>query len=142
MACYPEKHEEAPNLSFDVQWAKKKVEAGAGYLVTQMFFDNQKYFDFVDLCRKEGITVPIVPGLKPICFLNQLNVLPKVFHVDFPEALSVELAKCKTDEQACEVGVEWCTMQANELKQKGVPSLHFYTFMATESVRKIATSVY
>ncbi len=83
-----------------------------------------------------------MPGLKPICFLNQLNVLPKVFHVDFPEALSVELAKCKTDEQACEVGVEWCTMQAKELKQKGVPSLHFYTFMATESVRKIATRVY
>jgi methylenetetrahydrofolate reductase (NADPH) len=142
MACYPEKHEEAPNLSFDVQWAKKKVEAGAGYLVTQMFFDNQKYFDFVDLCRKEGINVPIVPGLKPICFLNQLNVLPKVFHVDFPEALSLELAKCKTDEQASEVGIEWCTMQAKELKQKSVPSMHFYTFMATESVRRVAEIVY
>jgi len=142
MACYPEKHEEAPNLSTDIHWARQKVESGAGYLVTQMFFDNQKYFDFVDACRKEGITVPIIPGLKPITFANQFTVLPKIFHVDLPESFSQELSKCKTDSEAVEVGVEWCTMQAKELKEKGVPSLHFYTFMATESVRRVAEKIY
>jgi len=142
MACYPEKHEEAPNLASDIHWAKQKVEAGASYLVTQMFFDNQKYFDFVEACRKEGITVPIIPGLKPICFANQMTVLPKIFHVDLPEAFSHELSKCSTDAEAVEVGVEWCTMQARELKGKGVPSLHFYSFMATESVRRVAEKIY
>ena len=142
MACYPEKHEEAPNLLTDIHWAKQKVDAGASYLVTQMFFDNQKYFDFVENCRKEGITVPIIPGLKPITFANQLTVLPKIFHVDLPESFSHELEKCKNDEEATEVGVEWCIKQANELKEHGVPSLHFYSFMATESVRRIAEKVY
>jgi methylenetetrahydrofolate reductase (NADPH) len=142
MACYPEKHDEAPNLVADIHWAKQKVEAGASYLVTQMFFNNQKYFNFVDTCRKEGINVPIIPGLKPICLTNQLTALPKIFHVDLPEALSNELVKCKTDAQAVEVGVEWCTMQAKELKEKGVPSLHFYSFMATESIRRVAEKIY
>lgn len=142
MACYPEKHEEAPNLLTDIHWAKQKVEEGASYLVTQMFFDNQKYFDFVENCRKEGINVPIIPGLKPITFANQLTVLPKIFHVDLPESFSHELEKCKNDEEATEVGIEWCTNQATELKEHGVPSLHFYSFMATESVRRVAEKVY
>jgi methylenetetrahydrofolate reductase (NADPH) len=142
MACYPEKHEEAPNLESDLLWAKKKVENGAEYLVTQMFFDNQKYFKFVKKCREIGITVPIIPGLKPITFCNQLTVIPKIFHIDFPEAFACELAKCKTDQDAVEVGVEWCTTQAKELKQSGVPSIHFYSLMATESVRRVAKEVY
>jgi methylenetetrahydrofolate reductase (NADPH) len=142
MACYPEKHDEAPNLASDIYWAKQKVENGASYLVTQMFFDNQKYFDFVDTCRKEGITVPIIPGLKPIVFMNQLIVLPKIFHVDIPETFSKELEKCKTDIEAAEVGIEWCTLQAKELKEKGVPSIHFYSMMATQSVRKVAENIY
>jgi len=142
MSCYPEKHDEAPNLASDLYWAKEKVKAGASYLVTQMFFDNQKYFDFVDLCRKEGINVPIIPGLKPITFLNQLTVLPKIFHVDMPETFAKELGTCKTDAEAVEVGVEWCTLQAQELKAKGVPSIHFYTMMATNSVKRVAQAVY
>lgn len=142
MACYPEKHEEAPNLASDLKYAKMKVEAGASYLVTQMFFDNQKYFDFVDACRNEGINVPIIPGLKPINFLSQLNALPKIFHVDLPDALASELTKCTTDEHVAEVGVEWCTMQAKELKERGVPSIHFYSLMATQSVKRVAANVY
>jgi methylenetetrahydrofolate reductase (NADPH) len=142
MACYPEKHEESPNIASDVFYAKQKVDAGASYLVTQMFFDNQKYFDFVNQCREAGITVPIIPGIKPINFLNQLTVLPKIFHVEFPEALALELNKCTTDADAVEVGVEWCTLQAKELKGREVPSIHFYSMMATESVRRVAQNVY
>lgn len=142
MACYPEKHEEAPNLATDIHWAKSKVDNGASYLVTQMFFDNQKYVAFVDACRKEGITVPIIPGLKPINLVNQLTVLPKIFHVDLPEDLAKALAGCKSDADAATVGVEWCTQQARELKALGVPSIHFYSMMATESVRKVASAIY
>lgn len=142
MACYPEKHEEAPNIDTDIVWAKKKVENGAEYLVTQMFFDNEKYFSFVEKCRKNGIYVPVIPGIKPVTLCNQLTVLPKIFHVDIPEAFAIELAKCKTDEQATEAGVEWCIMQAKELKGRGVPSIHFYSFMAAESVCKVAKAVY
>ncbi|MCL1942914.1 MAG: methylenetetrahydrofolate reductase [NAD(P)H] [Candidatus Azobacteroides sp.] len=142
VAGYPEKHEEAPNLQSDLQRLKEKVDAGAEYVVTQMFFDNEKYFDFVDKCRAEGITVPIVPGLKPINLLDQISVIPKIFHVDLPEALSIELRKCKNNEDAKEVGVEWCTMQAGELKAKGVPSIHFYSLMATQSVKRVAEKVY
>jgi len=142
MACYPEKHEEAPNMASDIYWAKQKVDAGASYLVTQMFFDNQKYFDFVKECKEIGINVPIIPGIKPITFMNQLTALPKIFHVDMPEAFSVELAKCKTDAEATEVGVEWCILQAKGLKEKGVPSIHFYSMMATQSVKRVAQAVY
>jgi len=142
MACYPEKHEEAPNLASDIYRAKQKVDAGASYLVTQMFFDNQKYFDFVKECRQEGINVPIIPGLKPITFMNQYTALPKIFHVDLPEAFSGELAKCKTDAEATEVGIEWCTQQAKGLREHGVPSIHFYSMMATQSVKKVAEQVY
>ncbi|MEA4937796.1 MAG: methylenetetrahydrofolate reductase [NAD(P)H] [Paludibacter sp.] len=142
MACYPEKHEEAPNLASDLIYAKQKVDAGAEYLVTQMFFDNQKYYDFVDKCREQGINVPIIPGIKPITLQNQLTVLPKIFHTDIPEDFAAELRKCKSDADAVEVGVEWCIRQANDLIQHGVPSIHFYSMMATQSVKRVAKAVY
>jgi methylenetetrahydrofolate reductase (NADPH) len=142
VACYPEKHEEAPNMDSDMAFLKQKIASGAGYAVTQMFFDNRKYFEFVDRCRKEGVAAPIIPGIKPIVFINQLTVLPKVFRTDIPEALSGELRKCKTDEDAKQVGVEWSIEQCKELIRAGVPSLHFYTLMATDSVRKIAKEIY
>ncbi len=142
MACYPEKHEEAPNMESDIRYAKQKVENGADYLVTQMFFDNSKYFSFVERCRQEGITVPIIPGIKPIVFCNQLTVLPRIFRSDIPEPLAIELRKCKSDEEAKEVGIEWAITQCKELMAHGVPSLHFYTMMASESVRRIAKEIY
>lgn len=142
MACYPEKHEEAPNLDSDLYYAKMKVDAGAEYLVTQMFFDNQKYYDFVEKCKANNIHVPIIPGIKPITLKNQLTVLPKIFHTDIPEAFAAELRKCKNDEEAVEVGVEWCTNQANDLKNHGVPSIHFYSMMATQSVKRVAKAVF
>ena len=142
MACYPEKHEEAPNMDSDIFYLKQKVANGADYLVTQMFFDNQKYYDFVDRCRAEGITVPIIPGIKPIVFKSQLTVLPKIFRSDIPEPFASELRKCQTDEEVKEVGIEWCTSQCKDLIAHGVPSLHFYTMMATESVYKVAKQIY
>lgn len=142
MACYPEKHEEAPNLESDLQYARQKVEAGAEYLVTQMFFDNQKYFDFVAKCKENGIHVPIIPGIKPITLQNQMTVLPKIFHTDIPEAFAAELRKCKSDADAVEVGVEWCIKQAKDLIAHGVPSIHFYSMMATQSVKRVAQAVY
>lgn len=142
VAGYPEKHYEAPNLEEDMRNLKKKVEAGADYIVTQMFFDNQKYYDFVARCRAEGITVPIIPGIKPIVLCSQLTVLPNVFHVDMPDDLVIELKKCKTDADAKAVGVEWCIKQARDLIAHGVPSIHFYSFLATDSVRQVAAAVY
>lgn len=142
VAGYPEKHDEAPNMDSDIYWLKEKVKAGAEYVVTQMFFDNQKYFDFVDRCRAEGITIPIIPGLKPLTVPDQMTVLPKIFHVDIPEAFTKELRKCDNDEAVRQVGVEWCTQQAKELIAHGVPSIHFYTLMATKSVKEVAQAVY
>lgn len=142
MACYPEKHEEAPNMESDLFYLKEKVKNGAEYLVTQMFFDNSKYFAFVDRCRAEGINVPIIPGIKPIVFKNQLTVLPKVFRSEIPEPFAAELRKCKDDSEAKEVGVEWCIQQCKELIAYGVPSLHFYTMMASDSVYKVAKAIY
>jgi 5,10-methylenetetrahydrofolate reductase len=142
MACYPEKHEEAPNLESDIFYAKEKVKNGAEYLVTQMFFDNEKYYSFVDRLRQEGITVPIIPGIKPIVLMNQLTVLPRIFRSEIPEELAAELRKCKTDEEAKVVGVEWGVHQCKDLIAHGVPSLHFYTMMATDSVQKIAHQIY
>ena len=142
MACYPEKHEEAPNLESDIFYAKEKVKNGAGYLVTQMFFDNSKYYAFVERLRAEGITVPIIPGIKPIVFMDQLTVLPKIFRSEIPEALAAELRKCKTNEEAKEVGVEWCIGQCKDLIRNNVPSIHFYTFMATDSVYRTAKEIY
>lgn len=142
MACYPEKHEEAPNMDSDIHYLKEKVRNGASYLVTQMFFDNGKYYAFVDRCRKEGINVPIIPGIKPVVFCNQLTVLPRVFRSDIPEPFAAELRKCKTDDEAKEAGVEWCILQCKDLIAHGVPSLHFYTMMASDSVYRVAKEIY
>lgn len=142
VAGYPEKHEEAPNLTDDIQRLKQKVDNGAEFVITQMFFDNRKYFQFVDKCRKVGIQVPIIPGLKPITLLNQLTVLPKIFHVDIPVDFSHELRKCKSNDEVVEVGIEWCKQQAKELITAGIPNIHFYTMMARESVRRIAKEVF
>jgi methylenetetrahydrofolate reductase (NADPH) len=127
VAGYPEKHFEAPNMDSDLQYLKNKVELGADYIVTQMFYDNEKYYAFVKACREIGITVPIIPGLKPIYTLKQLTMLPKVFHIDLPTVLSNEVAKCKTDEEVEKVGTEWLLHQSRELKKFGVPVLHYYT---------------
>jgi methylenetetrahydrofolate reductase (NADPH) len=142
VACYPEKHEEAPNLESDLAFLKQKIEMGAGYAVTQMFFDNRKYFDFVERCRADGITVPIIPGIKPIVFQDQLEALPRIFHTEIPETLALELRKCKNNDEVKCVGIEWSIEQCKELIRYGVPSLHFYTLMATDSVREIAKAVY
>jgi len=142
MACYPEKHEEAPDMESDIYYAKEKVKNGADYLVTQMFFDNAKYFSFVDRMRAEGIDVPIIPGIKPIVFKNQLTVLPEVFHAEIPEPLASELRMCKNDDDAKAIGIEWCVQQCKKLIQRGVPSIHFYTFMATDSVYQVAKRIY
>ena len=142
MACYPEKHEEAPDMDSDIFYAKKKIENGADYLVTQMFLDNSKYYAFVDRMRAEGVSAPIIPGVKPIVFADQLTVLPRVFHSGIPEELAHELRQCKTDDEAKEVGVEWGIRQCKDLIAHGVPSIHFYTLMATDSVRRIAKEIY
>ena len=127
VAGYPEKHFEAPNMDSDLKYLKEKVDAGADYIVTQMFFDNAKYFSFVDACRKVGITVPIIPGLKPVYTRKQLTVLPKTFHIDLPTELSNEMAGCQTDMDVEKIGTEWLLHQSKELKKAGVPVLHYYT---------------
>ncbi len=127
VAGYPEKHFESPNLSTDLMNLKAKVDAGAEYITTQMFFDNKKYFDFVKACRENAIEVPIIPGLKPITSKKQLSMLPKVFHVDIPADLSNAVMKCKTDEEVEKTGTEWLIQQCLELKKAGVPVLHYYT---------------
>lgn len=127
VAGYPEKHFEAPNMQTDLQYLKAKVDAGAEYITTQMFFDNKKYFDFVKACRDAGISVPVVPGLKPISTKKQLTVIPRTFHVDIPEELSTEILKCKTDADVEVVGTEWLLKQSKELQKAGVPGLHYYT---------------
>lgn len=143
MACYPEIHEDAPNMDSDIYYMKKKAENGAEYFVTQMFFDNEKYYSFVERCRKEGITQPIIPGVKPIVLANQRTVLPQIFRSSIPEELEKELIKCGDDDiKAKEVGVEWGIKQCKDLIAHGVPSIHFYSLMATESVRRIAKEVY
>jgi methylenetetrahydrofolate reductase (NADPH) len=126
-AGYPEKHFEAPNLETDLRYLKAKVDAGAEYIMTQMFFDNQKFFDFVKNCRALGITVPIIPGLKPITNKKQLTILPKIFHVDIPTNLSNAISGAKTDEEVEQIGTEWLIQQSKELKEFGVPVLHYYT---------------
>ncbi|MEJ7738801.1 MAG: methylenetetrahydrofolate reductase [NAD(P)H] [Chitinophagaceae bacterium] len=127
IAGYPEKHFESPNLETDMAYLKAKVDSGAEYIMTQMFFNNQKFFEFVKICQDNGIEVPIIPGLKPITNKKQLNILPKTFHVDIPNELSNNIMKCKTDEDVEKVGTEWLIQQSKELKQFGVPVLHYYT---------------
>ncbi len=142
VAGYPEKHEEAPNMDQDIYWLKKKVEAGAEYIVTQMFYDNTKYFDFVDRVRKEGIEVPVIPGIKPFSKLSQLSVIPKTFKVDLPQELAVEVLKCKNDSDVKALGIEWCINQCRELISYGAPGIHFYTVGAVDNVRQVATQIY
>ncbi|MGQ1945771.1 methylenetetrahydrofolate reductase [Geofilum sp. OHC36d9] len=142
VAGYPEKHVEAPDLDSDVYWLKKKVDAGAEYVITQMFFDNNRFFDFVKRCRKVGIDVPIVPGLKPVTTKDQLSVLPDIFNIQFPTQLAAELRRCKTDEDAARVGVEWSVCQSKELLANGFNLIHFFSMMATGSVSKIAGQIY
>lgn len=127
VAGYPEKHFEAPNLETDMSYLKAKVDAGAEYIMTQMFFNNQKYYDFVKICRDNGITVPVIPGLKPITNKKQMTILPKTFHVDIPAELSAEIIKAKTDEDVEKIGTEWLIQQSKELREYGVPVLHYYT---------------
>ena len=127
VAGYPEKHFEAPNMDADLAYLKAKVDAGADYIITQMFFDNAKFYAFVDACRAVGITVPIIPGLKPVYSKKQLNILPKTFHIDLPRDLSNEILNCKTDAEVEQVGAEWLLMQSKDLKKNGVPVLHYYT---------------
>ncbi len=137
VACYPEKHEEAPNLERDMQYLKEKQDLGAQYAVTQLFFDNRKYFEFVERAREMGITMPIIPGIKPMAKLSQLTVVPKTFHCDIPEALAREIVKCKTDEDARQLGIEWTTEQCRELYAHGVNNIHFYTVSAVDSVVEV-----
>ncbi|MCH5237563.1 MAG: methylenetetrahydrofolate reductase [NAD(P)H] [Muribaculaceae bacterium] len=142
MACYPEKHEEAPNMESDIYYLKKKVEGGADYFITQMFFDNSKFFDFVARCREEGINVPILPGIKPLSKKSHLTVLPKTFKIDLPEDLASEVRACRNDEEAKEIGVKWAIRQCRDLLDHGFPGVHFYTMSASDSVVKIAEKVY
>ncbi len=142
IAGYPEKHYEAPNMENDLHWTKAKIDAGADYIVTQMFFNNQAYFDYVKACRENGINVPIVPGLKPLTKKYQLNSIPRIFHVDLPEDLAKEMLRAKNAEARVQVGIEWCIMQSKELKAAGVPCLHYYTMGDSETIRKIAEAVY
>ncbi len=137
VACYPEKHEEAPNLERDMEYLRQKQELGAQYAVTQLFYDNQKYFEFVDKARQMGITIPIIPGIKPLAKLSQLTVVPKTFHCDIPESLAREIVKCKTDEDAKRLGIKWTVQQCRELYEHSINDIHFYTIGAVDSVVEI-----
>ena len=142
VAGYPEKHMEAPSMKSDLHFLKEKIKLGADYIITQMFFDNNKYFEFVDLCEKEGINVPIIPGLKPISTLKQLNLIPHRFHCDLPEPLIKEIIKCKDNSQVREVGIEWCIEQSKELKSKNVPFLHYYSMGRSSNIKKVAEAIF
>lgn len=142
VAGYPEKHEESPNADMDLAMLKAKVDAGAEYIVTQMFFDNRHYFDFVDKCRGIGINVPVIPGLKPIVGLRQMTLLPRVFKVDLPQEVATELMKCRDDNEAKAVGVEWCAAQSRDLIAHGVKSIHYYSHNAVRSVEKVVKAVF
>ncbi|MCR5198815.1 MAG: methylenetetrahydrofolate reductase [Prevotella sp.] len=137
VACYPEKHEEAPNMESDMHWLLEKQRLGAQYAVTQLFFDNQKYFSFVERARQMGITIPIIPGIKPLAKLSQLSVVPRTFHCDIPQPLAVAIASCHTDEDACRLGIEWTTQQCRELYAHGINDIHFYTMGAVDAVVEI-----
>ena len=142
VAGYPEKHMEAPSMKSDLHFLKEKIKLGADYIITQMFFDNNKYFEFVDLCEKEGINVPIIPGLKPISTLKQLNLIPHRFHCDLPEPLIKEIIKCKDNSQVRQVGIEWCIEQSKELKSKNVPFLHYYSMGRSSNIKAVAEAIF
>ena len=139
VAGYPEKHYEAANMESDIQNLKRKVEAGADYIITQMFFDNQCFYDFVKRCREAGITVPIIPGLKPISAPRQIDLLPRSFHIDIPQTLVDELHKTRTPEAAYQVGIEWCIAQSKDLLAHGVPAIHYYTMAKTDNICQIVS---
>jgi methylenetetrahydrofolate reductase (NADPH) len=142
VAGYPEKHFEAPNMASDIHFTKQKVDAGAHYIVTQMFFDNAKFFDYQDQCRANDINVPIVPGLKPLTKKYQLSSIPRHFHVSIPDELVREAAKAKSADAVKELGIEWCIAQSKELKARGVPCLHYYTMGDSETIHRIVSAVY
>jgi methylenetetrahydrofolate reductase (NADPH) len=142
VAGYPEKHFAAPNLKTDLKYLKQKVDLGAEYIVTQMFFDNKKYFDFVDRCREAGINVPIIPGIKPITAKGQSSVLPTIFYIDIPEELGDEVEKCKDNAAVKELGIEWAVKQSKELMKKGVPTLHFYSMGKSDPIYRIAKELF
>jgi methylenetetrahydrofolate reductase (NADPH) len=142
VAGYPEKHFEAPNLNSDLKHLKEKVELGADYIVTQMFFDNSKFFEFVRRCREMGIDVPIIPGLKPLATKSQLVSLPRAFHIDVPDELVDAVNKCKNNEEVKKLGIEWCIMQSKELMNFGVPCLHYYTMGKSAAVYQIAKALF
>ena len=142
VAAYPEKHFEAANLESDIQHLKQKVEAGADYIVTQMFFDNKKFFQFVELCRKAGITVPIIPGLKPISSKKQIDLLPRAFHIDIPQELVSLMSKTKTAEEAYQAGIDWAVKQSRELLEHDVPAIHYYTMAKPDNVCQIVRAVF
>jgi methylenetetrahydrofolate reductase (NADPH) len=142
VAAYPEKHFEAVSLEEDLRYLKQKVDAGADYIVTQMFFDNKKYFDFVDACRAIGINVPIIPGIKPLATVKQLEILPSIFHLEIPEDLSKAVKACDNNAAIKQVGIDWAVMQGKELIKAGVPALHFYTMSKSDSVRAIARQLF
>jgi methylenetetrahydrofolate reductase (NADPH) len=142
VAGYPEKHMEAPNMESDLHFLKKKMEGGADYIVTQMFFDNDKFFAFVKNCREAGITAPIIPGLKPLATQKQLNMIPHRFHVDLPEVLIKEVLKAKTREAIRQVGIDWCIAQSKELIAAGVPFLHYYSMGKSDNIYKVARAVF
>lgn len=141
VAAYPEKHEEAPNMEMDMKYLKEKQDLGAEYAVTQLFYDNKKYFAFVKKAREMGITIPIVPGIKPFCKLTQITQVPKTFHCDMPKELADEAVKCKTDDEARQLGIEWTTQQCKELFAAGVKDIHFYTVSAFNSMEQILKNI-
>ena len=142
VAGYPEKHMEAPSLDHDLKMLKAKVDKGADYIITQMFFDNQKYFEFVDKCKSAGINVPIIPGLKPISTKKQLNLLPHRFHVDLPGNLVSAVEACTDNKGVYQVGIEWCVQQSKELMEAGVPILHYYTMSRPKNIKEIAKALF
>ena len=142
VAGYPEKHIEAPSKAFDLEKLKEKVDNGADYVVTQMFFDNKQYFDFVEKARQMGINVPIIPGIKPISVKRHLNIIPQAFFLDFPEELVKEIEKCKNNNEVKQVGIEWAIAQSKELRQAGVPSLHYYSMGKSENIIQIISKVF
>ncbi|MBT8283095.1 MAG: methylenetetrahydrofolate reductase [NAD(P)H] [Muriicola sp.] len=142
VAGYPEKHMEAPSMKTDLKWLKKKVDLGAQYIVTQMFFDNQKYYDFVMAAREAGIDVPIIPGIKPIAIKRHLQLLPQVFRIDLPQDLIDEVEKCKSNKEVRKVGIEWAIYQSKELKAAGAPVLHYYSMGKSDNIREIAKAIF
>jgi len=142
VAGYPEKHFEAPNMTSDMANLKRKVEAGASYIVTQMFFDNKKYFDYVAKCRAAGITVPIIPGLKPLATKKQLNLIPHRFSLEIPDDLIMEVVKAKDNDAVKQIGIEWCIAQSKELVAAGIPVLHYYSMGKAENIKAIAKEVF